>query len=358
MISAELWGASGRRAAWRVDLLTNKDVYRRQLDGVTGGSLDFNAFRAVAGGGTLTLEVPSGRDFLQGVDWLADRVAITYVAEVHGQRFEVPWGVFLASGEVDEREHPDGVSVTVPLVDKTAILQDDGIRDHYALPVNWPVVGAVEALIVNGGQRRYALTPSSERTRTAVSWPAGTPRLTIINDLLAAIGYTPLRADAEGVYRSEPYIDPDQRTVQWDFRGGAYSVTAPEWSESLSASGIPNRYVVTTQESEGVQPLVGVAENNNPASAYSYARRGRWITQVEDGADATSQAVVDDLARRKLRDSSRPAVRLPVEHLVLPLTLGDAVLSPTGHHMVVVEQAIKLEPMAMMSSTLRRFEVV
>lgn len=359
MLDRSLWTGT-RRDGWRVDLLTNRDVYRRELQGVVGAasSLDGNMFRDVATGGQLTIVQPHGRDYLDDVDWLSARVAVFYLVETQGMLFEVPWGVYLAAAEVGTEHGPDATTVTVPLLDKTTVLLQDGVRDQYAIPTNTPITTTVETLIRDAGELRYAITPSAERSRTAMAWPAGTPRLTIINDLLAAIGYAALYADEQGVYRAEPYIDPDQRTPLWDFAGGPDTITAPPITESLNASDIPNRFVVTSQETESVTALVGVAENTDPESPYSYPRRGRWITQREDGTDVTSQAVANELATRRLRDSSRPAVRLPLRHLPIPLRLGNGATAPDGHHMSVVEWKVILTPMALMDTTLRRFEVV
>lgn len=344
------WAASSRRDAWRVELLTARDVYKRDLRNVTGGSLDWNVFRETVDGGTLELADDPRDD--PDVDWLTDRFRITYVVEVGGLRTTIPMGVFLPA-RVQPVRRKEGRRWTVTLLGKTDVLARDKTPRAYAVPAGAQVTAAVANLVESAGERRHTVEPSGETLSTAMAWPAGTPLLRVVNDLLAAINYSPLYADGDGVLRASAYTPPDARPAVWDF-GGADTVTSPDVEDDYDVHSIPNRYVLVGQESEDTEALVAVASNQSDGP-YSYEGRGRWITETETGVDATSQAVLNDMAARKLMDSSRPVVRQTVEHLPLPLRVNEAAVGPDGHHMAVVEQRVTLTPGHLMSTTLRRF---
>ena len=110
--------------------------------------------------------------------------------------------------------------------------------------------------------------------------------------------------------------------------------------------------------SEGSQDkaaLVGVATNEDPASAYSFQARGRWIVETRTGVEAANQESIDSQARRRLIDVSTPSASITIQHMPVPLQPNQvAGFSSQGHTAqgVVKEIEYTLDPTALVKTKL------
>ena len=370
-MSESIWRAPARATGWRIELLDRTDAFVEDITAyVTTGSLDWNAFRSIIGGGELSLA-----ESLDRIDWISARIKTTFLMQpftlgaARGTAqpiIEVPMGVWIPARYSPEMKEW-GSTAQLVLLDKLAILDQDRLPSVYSLAAGANIVAAVRLLIQGAGELRHEIGTSSATLRQARAWEAGTARLTIINELLEAAGFTSLWVDNVGIFRAEPYVSPGDRPVVWDFSGSETSVTLPEYAEDFDMHAIPNRFVCVGNGSQDEVALIGVAENRDPNSPYSYQNRGRWVTEVEDGVDAATQQIIDELALRRLADSATPAVRMGLEHLPIaipsgdthiPLRVDNVVLSPNGVRSTIAELTIALEYNGKMNSTLRRFEGV
>ncbi|SDT85716.1 hypothetical protein SAMN04489714_0139 [Schaalia radingae] len=336
-----------RQASFRVDLLTRRDMLRGRLRGVTGGNIEFTSTTRLRGSGQLNM-VDRG----QQVDWLSDRVRITYEL-ASGE--VLPLGVWLLAAPTMSMS-VSGASRQVDLLSKLTVLDEDCVERAYSLPEKTLVTSVVEQLIRGAGEDRVAITHSVERTRGVLVWDAGTPKLTIINDLLQSINYWSLWVDGLGQFRVEPYVKPAQRPAAWRFTEGDASIHLPAWQRDQDLAGVPNKVVLVGQ-AEGDKPaLTASALNEDPKSRFSYEARGRWVTHVETGVEATGQQVLDDLANRRLIDRSTPAASIEFQHLPVPLQPNDLVeFSSQGvvARAVVQKWGMSLDASALAKTTIR-----
>lgn len=309
-----------RVESWRVDLLDANDVNLGALQGCTGGSIEQKVAAVIRGGGTLDV-VDVGQD----IDWLSARVQPWWTVG----DLSWPLGVFLLSAPVAEHDET-GRSWRVELLDKLAVLDQDKVDGSYSLPAGTVVTDAVAALITGAGETALAITESAETLTSGMVWEAGTSRLRICNDLLAAINYFALWCDGYGRYVAAPYIRPQDRPSAWDFAAGPRAVHTGRFTRDEDLAAIPNKVVLVSSAGVDDEALVSVATNTDPASPFSEPSRGRWITHTETGVEATSQAVLDALAARRLTELSSVTATLTVEHAALPLNLNDAVEFDTG----------------------------
>src|SRR5690606_30012693 len=124
-------------------------------------------------------------------------------------------------------------------------------------------------------------------------WEAGTSKLRIVNDLLAAIDYNSLWVDGQGNFRATPYVRPAARSITYsilndesgaalvrELADGQESIYLDEWSRDRDVYGVPNKVVAVATGTGDEEPLVGVATNEDPASPFSEPSRGRWIVHV------------------------------------------------------------------------------
>lgn len=299
---------------WAFKLLDRRDSELHDLDGVTGGSAEVVAQSVLGGSGSMSI------DGDQGIDWMSHRVQAIFT---DGDT-SWPFGTYLFASPT-ENHTEFGVTYQVQLLSKMKIVAEDTVESRYSLPAGTVVVPVVVALITSTGETRIAATASTTALTSPLTWEAGTSKLTIINDLLQAIGYWSLWCDGAGQFRVQPYLNPASRPVAFNFEHGERSLHFPEWDREQDLTSVPNRFIAVGQGSDTAAPLVGVATNEDPNSPYSFQRRGRWITATEEGVEGTSQAVFDQYAARKLRDAMDPVARLAVTHALMELEPNDLV---------------------------------
>ncbi|PRB02757.1 hypothetical protein CQ047_17795 [Microbacterium sp. MYb72] len=299
---------------WAFALLDASDRELHRIDGVTGGSAEVVAQSVLGGSGSLSI------DGDQGIDWMSHRVQAIYT----DRGISWPFGTYLFASPTAKHTAVD-VTHTVQLLSKMNIIAEDTVEARYSLAVGTVVVPVVVALITSAGETRIAATASTAALTSPLTWEAGTSKLTIINDLLQAIGYWSLWCDGAGQFRVQPYLNPASRPVAFEFEHGARSLHFPDWDREQDQTSVPNRFVAVGQGSDTVAALVGVATNEDPNSQYSFQRRGRWITATEEGVEAASQQVIDQYAARKLRDAMDPVARLTVTHALIGLEPNDLI---------------------------------
>jgi hypothetical protein len=198
-----------------------------------------------------------------------------------------------------------------------------------------------------------------------MTWDMGTTLLKIVNDLLDTSTYFSLWVDGAGQYRCSPFVDASARTPVYalatPFTKGDLSLMSPTWERDRDIYSIPNRYVAIAQGSGTTPAMTSVATNTDPLSPYSYANRGnRWITTVLTGAQATTQADLDAIARRGLTDLTAVANMIKVDHLYLPDVQVNAVVNfvnpDAGLNILtyVTTTTVPFDPVALCSTELRQ----
>lgn len=191
----------------------------------------------------------------------------------------------------------------------------------------------------------------------------GTDKLEIIDDLLESINYRSLWCDGEGQYRTGPFNDPPDRPIAYErehpFTYGEGSLMSPDWERDNDIFSVPNRYVAISMGDGQQEAMTAVASNEDPNSPFSYYARGRWITHVKEGVEASTQADLDALARQGLSALTSVTTTLTVNHLYLPdLRIDDVVRftnTPSGLDVLalVSETSIPLDPTALSQSEFR-----
>lgn len=355
---ADLWLPAGpdpltghRVESCRVDLLTRTEAPAGLLDGVAGGRVTQNVHRPISGGGQLDVV-----DVGDNVDWLNARVRVWW--EVAGVE---PWplGTFLCMADGEARGQAT-TSREVVLLDKLLILDEDRVESTYSVAAGAVVTDVVADLIASAGESAVAITDSAETLTSGQVWEPGTSKLRIINDLLDAINYFSLRCDGYGRYVAAPYQAPAQRPVEREFIPGEASIHLPELRLERKLSDIPNRVVLVSAGGHDEPALVGVAENTDPGSRFSYPARGRWIVHVEEGVEATSQSVIDSLAARRLTERSTVAAAAEIRHAAVPLALNDVARLADGDldmRAAVQSWDLVLQPGELMRTTIREVQV-
>lgn len=190
--------------------------------------------------------------------------------------------------------------------DKLHLLQAV-VGDSYTVAAGAAYLDSVRNAIRAAGAGDLVLldaTAADKVLPSAMSWPLSAQTqatwLTVVNDLLSAIGYRGVWADQDGYFRSAPYVAPQQRPLEWRFNvddarttivGETRTVVEDVW-------GVPNRWrflrrdLLNTPFEGGGQYTVDNV-NDGPTSQVAL---GRIVPRVEwlDAADQASLIVQGD----------------------------------------------------------------
>lgn len=333
---------------WTLVDTVQEEASANDLDGVTGGSLDFVANASIKGGGSITI-VDRGQD----IDWLNDRIKIYYTVDGYG---ETALGVFLFS-EAPESWSDTGRTYAVKLLDKNTILDQDAVEENTLVASGTVVTDQVATYLSNQNQ---AVTPSTATLAGPQTWEPGTSYLRIINDLLATIGYFSMFPNGDGQFIVKPYVLPASRPIVWEFLDGENCIYIPDFTNDVDLFSIPNRFIAVGQGDGDTAALVSTYTNTDPDSPYSTVSRGRTIVAVETGIEAADQTTLDNYARRRLVELTSPTQSIEIQHAYVPgLTVNDAVwfrsqTAGIDARHVVTKTVIPLDPTALCTTTLQK----
>lgn len=390
-MSAADWGQSGRRDAYTllmVDPFTLQETGEAVDMADAGGSITYDIYGDNIYSASLKVEgnLPGG---LIRVRHSVSLPGGTVADEDLGTLFTVP-----SDSQVEYRSKESTVKCYSPLYRFT---NDVLVRD-FVRPAGYNIWSEITELVnAEGGLIRRvddALQDGGRTHTVQVSWPAGTKRSRVLNDLS---GWTSssLGVDDEGWLTWSPYRAPDERGVSYVFEAGSrsvygepvkYSTNAEDacnralayWSrdkvpthsrvESTDADGT-NHYAKgadgkTIQDPDDPYGLSDSAWADLPEwSPYSYEEIGRRATYAERVQDACSHEELRALAERRLAGRHGWYEYYEIQHAGIPgLRVGDVVeyVNDTDHTTgtvdclcEVTQMKVSLQPGAWTESKLR-----
>lgn len=247
-------------------------------------------------------------------DW--GHVRIRPVAIVDGMP-ERPLGVFVATAPSTTWDVASGVE-NIELLDRTSVLSQDYLIGSYTVSAGTSVIAAVKSIIRSVGEDAGSIPDDGTVVSQTLTWGAGKNKLTVINEMLDAAGYFALWSDSNGDYRVEKYSSPTDRPVEFEFLDDSKGIYLPDITVDNDIYGTPNRVVMTSQGDGQEEAWTAVASNTNPDSPLSFQARGRWVTDIQLGVEAASQADLQDKANRRLSSLITNHSTLDLNHGPVP----------------------------------------
>ena len=172
------------------------------------------------------------------------------------------------------------------------------VGDAYSVDVGVSYLAKVEEILLARGYSQYiidqekadVLTPTSRvwAFDDSITW------LTIVNDLLASVGYFGIFSDWNGRLRVQAYRAPIERGIEWYYSDDqATTMLSTKRTVSHDFFSTPNRWVIyRSNMDEGVTPVEGAGiytyVNDAVGETSVQARRGLVITRAQ-GVDAADQ---------------------------------------------------------------------
>lgn len=237
---------------------------------------------------------------LTEINWLTDEIQPALV--INGRQH--PLGVFSAATPA-ESEDSGLRCVRVEAYDRGWRVRDTKTETLLFWPAGTPVLDAVAQLLTAAGIRTVFKTPSDAVFPEArEDWDVGTSFLDIINQLLGEINYNSLRFDLSGAAILSPASVPMSEQIAHFFDGrDASTRLLPKISRVTDIYSAPNVWICVCANPDKGGLMTATAANDNPQSPLSTVRRGRRICRKVQVNNIASQEELQKYANR-LRDQS------------------------------------------------------
>jgi len=340
-----------------VHVLDSENRRVGELDGIYDGTITSSTDARIKTAGRLSF---AGHDY---IEWWG-RTRLQPWVRVNGVEWNL--GVFIPSSPT-QRFGPHDVEFSIDIYDLLTILDEDCVAHVHSIPEGTNLIDHVLELISSAGVNQVAITPSDTVNAYPMTWEAGTPKLSIINDILDYCEYFSLTCNQDGVFVATPYVLPKDRPIAWKLYDGEKAVHSATYTHTRNLYSVPNRVVYLVQTAGTGIPgvpeqyeLRASYENHDPKSMFSYENRGRWVTQVKTDADATTQEELDEKVKKRIVRAQNPMEKLEIENAVLPLKLNEIVLFKSEHIWLVGavrKWEMTLRPGELMKTTIRAANV-
>jgi hypothetical protein len=269
----------------------NLNVLEDISDDLAGGTIRRDSFAELHAAATLQIT--------RLLDWGADIVRPYYVIADDTRTARFSLGAYHVNTP-DESYTEFPITYEVTGYDMLWRLQQP-VGDAYSIAMNTPYLATVEAILLAQGYTEYIIDQDRASTfsPTTRAWEFSDSLtwLNIVNDLLAAVGYEGIWSDWDGRLRCQPYILPDDRTIEWVYTDDpATTMLSTERVKTHDFFAAPNSWVFyQTNRADGATPSEGDGiysySNNTTGDTSIEARRGMVITKVV-GLDVADQGAL------------------------------------------------------------------
>lgn len=251
----------------------------------------------------------------EDVNWLTDEIRPVMIID----GVEHHLGVFLPAN-VSETETDTARRVSIDSYDRGWIVQDHRTEHALYFPAGMNYLTAVGSVLTECGITLISSVPTDETlAEDRADWDIGTSSLEIVNQLLSEINYEELWFDADGMAILEPKSTPSGTSVEHILdEKSVESLMIPGIQRSTDFHSAPNVFICVCSNADKDSAMVAIAENTNPQSPLSIARRGRRISRLVHVDNIASQAELQMYADRMVTDSLLKGEVINVTTCLLP----------------------------------------
>lgn len=259
----------------------------------------------------------------EDVNWLTDEIRPAMIVD----GVEHHLGVFLPAN-VSEAETDTGGRVSVDAFDRGWIVRDQRTEYMLFFPAGMNYLSAVGSVLAMCGITLINSVPTDEvLAEDRADWDIGTSCLDVVNQLLAEINYEELWFDRDGVAVLEPKATPTANNIEHTLdEKSVESLLIPGIQKSTDFHSAPNVFICVCSNADKDAAMMAVAENTNPQSPLSIARRGRRISSMVKVDNIASQEELQMYADRMVTDTLLKGEIIQVTTCLLPgYGVGDIV---------------------------------
>lgn len=251
----------------------------------------------------------------ESLDCLTDRIR----PEIIIDGVSSPLGLYLPA-TVQESEDETTRSMRIEAYDQCWLLRDHKTEELVFYRAGTNYINLILSLLATSGIGLVVANHSSAvLAEDRQDWDIGTSYLTIVNTLLSEINYNPLWFDASGYAVLEPASVPTADNIEHTLDAtNVKSLMLPTFTRNTDIYQKPNVFVCICSNADKDAPMVARAENTNPQSPLSIARRGRRITSITRVDNIASQAELQSYANRLRDESMMTGEKIIVKTALLP----------------------------------------
>lgn len=252
--------------------------------------------------GSNSIKTTLSGEFVQDkkIDWLRDKIRPELI--IDGVVY--PLGIYLPVS-VRKKENETSKTVQVDAYDQCWQVQDVRTEGILHLDSGTNYIEAIKQLLGNAGIVIVIATPTTATlANDREDWEPGSSYLDIINQLLDEINYNPLWFNPSGAAILEPNSVPTVANIEHTINSDdVKSLMLPSVSSEIDIFNSPNVFVCVCSNPDNSSVMTATAENTNPQSPLSIARRGRRIVHVEKVDNIASQTELQAYAERMRNES-------------------------------------------------------
>lgn len=296
-------------------------------------------------------------DLGENINWLTD--TLQPVAVIDGTEYR--FGEFLPA-EIEVSKVDNVRTVSVSAYDRCWQLQTVKTENIMHFSAGSKYLDVVKNLLTDAGVTLYLETPSDAvLTTDREDWGIGTDYLEIINTLLDEINYSQVWFNSYGFAVLRPQEIPSASMVTFTFdEHDPNTMLISDVDGSTDIFNRANVFIVICENPDLEEPLIAVAENNNPASPLSIYARKRRICEVVRVDNIANQAALDEYAQLLVSESVMAASAVEILTPIVPdHGINDVVMlnfSGFDGFYSEVGWRISFKPGGMMQHSLRKVE--
>lgn len=233
------------------------------------------------------------------INWLTDRIRPEMILDgvTH------PLGIFLPA-TVRRSDNENARTVSIEAYDLCWLLRDTKAEQPVVFGSGTKYVTAVQQLLTQCGIILSSITANAAALTEIRVWEIGTSYLEIANELLGEINYKPLWFNSDGMAILEPKAAPTVDNIRHSLDGSdVRSLLLPQITRETDIYSAPNVFVVSVGNPDKGTNMTAKAENTQPDSPLSIAKRGRRIVQFVRLNNIASQQELQAYADNLMRES-------------------------------------------------------
>ena len=257
------------------------------------------------------------------VNWMSDEIRPELIVD----GVTSPLGVFLPA-TVSETNNGISKSIQIEAYDRGWLARDCRSQTMPFFAAGSNYLSTIGSVLAAAGIIQISETPTSVTlSEDRADWEIGTSALEIANKLLDEINYQHVWFDAEGTCILKPIASATAENISHTLNEkNVESMILPGYRRSTDFYSAPNVFVCICSNADKAGPMVASAENTNPLSPLSIARRGRRIVKVITLDNIGSQEELTLYAQRCVTESMLTGEKISVQTGLLPgFGVGDVV---------------------------------
>lgn len=251
---------------------------------------------------------------LATIDPINDCIAVRLEALIDGDWESFPMGLFRLVIPAEELRPNNQRKWDVQAADLSSLLVDNSPAAPLRVSTGTNYLAAVAAILTSLGLSSD-LPATSYTVPVDFTWSAGTPWLTIINDLLWGINFYPIASTATGVFTTRERIDPVTWAPAVEYQTGEI-VVAP-FNRKPDRTHYANRITVKIEDPSRA-PVSATRNNNDSNSSISQVTTGQIAVKELAGGRVYDATVATDIAAYELRDRANHVTQATLRTAIDP----------------------------------------